>query len=139
MHLGSQNWQDCISNGCIHPLFKWDLCIYRVKIGWKSSVQCLQTLNLSTLFITDNEQKCPLGYIEKAGDISGHGMEKLLASSIEKCADLCSINSTCCVFEYSPSKTECQLHKNCDPDSCVPFDDFVFCENSKYSVHTYQY
>ena len=60
-------------------------------------------------------------------------MEKLQASSIEKCADLCSINSTCCVFEYSPSKTECQLHKNCDPDSCVPFDDFVFCENSKYT------
>ena len=22
--LGSQNWQDYISNGCVYPLFKWD-------------------------------------------------------------------------------------------------------------------
>ena len=88
-----------------------------------------------TSFISDIEQNCPLGYTEKAGDIGGHGMEKIQLSSIEKCADLCSYNQTdCCVFEYSPSKTECQLHRKCVPDSCVPFDDYVFCQSSKLDV-----
>ena len=35
MILGSQNWQDYNSNGCVHPLFKWDLCSDGVKIGNK--------------------------------------------------------------------------------------------------------
>ena len=30
--LGSQNWQGYISNRCVYPLFKWDLCSDRVKI-----------------------------------------------------------------------------------------------------------
>ena len=33
IHLGSQNWKDYISNGCVHPLLKWDLCSDGVKFG----------------------------------------------------------------------------------------------------------
>ena len=33
MILGSTNWQHYISNVCVHPLFKWDLCSDRVKKG----------------------------------------------------------------------------------------------------------
>ena len=30
--LGSQNLQDYVSNGCVHPSIKWDLCTDGVKI-----------------------------------------------------------------------------------------------------------
>ena len=33
MILGSQNWQDYISNGYVYPSFKSDLCSDEVKIG----------------------------------------------------------------------------------------------------------
>ena len=33
MILGSQNWQDYISNGCVHPSIKWVLWSDGVKIG----------------------------------------------------------------------------------------------------------
>ena len=40
MILGSQNWQDYISNGCVHPLFKWDLC----NDGGKNRLTSISTL-----------------------------------------------------------------------------------------------
>ena len=89
--------------------------------------------------ITDEEQICPVGYIEKSGDIVGPGIETTRASSIEECAYRCSINPDCCVFEYESSIPECQLHQKCVPDylgsgpspNC-PYNYYVFCQSSKY-------
>ena len=44
MILVYQNWQDNISNGCVHPLFKWDLCSDRVKIDWQVVQLCFWEL-----------------------------------------------------------------------------------------------
>ena len=37
--MGSQNWQNCISNGCVpvHPLFKWDLCVSFIQVRFVCS------------------------------------------------------------------------------------------------------
>ena len=41
IHLGSQNWQDYISNRSLHPLFKWDMCSDG---GVKKRVRCISSL-----------------------------------------------------------------------------------------------
>ena len=45
IHLGSQNWQDYISNGCVHPLFKWDLYNDEFIKGYKSTTSQNHTIN----------------------------------------------------------------------------------------------
>ena len=88
--------------------------------------------------ITDEEQICPVGYIEKSGDIVGPGIETNRASSIEECAYRCSMNPDCCVFEYSQSSRECHIHGNCalsdyDPK---PYTDYLMFQKSKHNKYT---
>ena len=79
---------------------------------------------------------CPAGYIEKSGDIVGPGIYYHV-KSIDECAHQCSITPDCCVFEYSSSKHDCQLHKKCVPDYLGPDPNYVFCQSSKYiSINT---
>ena len=39
----------------------------------------------------------------------------------QKCADLCSIDSTCVSFEHEPSSGKCQLSTTCTKNSAKPF------------------
>ena len=90
--------------------------------------------NTFSYFITDGP--CTAGYLLQSGDIIGHGIGENLASSVEECANWCTQEGNCCVFEYSPSTKKCQLHKDCHSNH-AQYGDFMFCR--KFYIGTYTY
>ena len=61
-----------------------------------------------------------------------------LASSVEECANWCTWDLDCCVFEYSPSSKQCQLHKKCHPNH-AQYGDFMFCRKINTGTYTVHY
>ena len=63
-------------------------------------------------------------------------MEHELADIPEHCADRCSNNPDCCVFQYSISEKMCELYKECANSdghlSCPKPPDYIFCQKRKY-------
>ena len=84
-----------------------------------------------TFFITDGP--CPAGYDLELADRVGAGFEYHYIESVEECSNFCTANKDCCSIEYSPTRLQCNLHKECLPDSQVPYQDYMSCKKSKFN------
>ena len=82
--------------------------------------------------------RCPAGYNNHFGDVSGWGSIRGLASvkNIESCAKHCDITSGCCSFEYSQSEQSCNLNSECAPTSTEVYKDFSFCGKDQGDTQT---
>ena len=103
------------------------------EVGNSKPICSMTYLYIFLLYCADGP--CSAGYLLQSGDIIGHGIGEDLASSVEECANWCSDNSACCVFEYSPSTKQCQLHKECHPNH-AQYGDFMFCRKINTGIHT---
>uniref|UniRef100_A0A7S1WGR0 EF-hand domain-containing protein n=1 Tax=Alexandrium catenella TaxID=2925 RepID=A0A7S1WGR0_ALECA len=77
---------------------------------------------------------CPDGFQYFSGDAPGFDQfgheDKLKRKSVEACAKECTKTSLCQSFEWSPTKTQCNLNKVSEPKA-AKFMDFVFCKRLK--------
>ena len=70
---------------------------------------------------------CPYGYTLKEGDIPGWGqLGSTTESTIVECSNRCNDKSSCCSFEYSPTKKRCNLNRDCEPTE-AKHQDYAFC------------
>ena len=100
-----------------------------------SNPQCFNSTCIPYLLVTFLPTGLiPEGYIMKFTDIPGHGINQLIASSLEECASHCWNNQDCCVLEYSQDARNCQLHGNCVPSDYHPKPhlDYVMLQKSKH-------
>ena len=78
---------------------------------------------------------CPDGYNDAVGDLPGSGDPDAGGStpnvaSIAACATLCSANSNCGSFEWSPTEKACNRHTDSLP-TLGRFGDYSFCSNAQ--------
>ena len=72
---------------------------------------------------------CPNGFTLMEGDIPGWGQvgsNPTRESTVEGCANRCNDESSCCSFEYSPTKKRCNLNRDCEPTESA-YQDYAFC------------
>ncbi len=70
---------------------------------------------------------CPNGFTLMEGDIPGWGqVGSSREFTIKRCANRCNDESSCCSFEYSPTKKICNLNRDCEPTESA-YQDFAFC------------
>ena len=61
------------------------------------------------------------------GHLYGLGqLDTFNVKNINECSLKCDGEETCCSFEYSLSKSKCNLNTNCNPDGGT-WRDFIFC------------
>ena len=75
--------------------------------------------------------KCPLGYIERCGDILGSSSESLLPQKTTKdqCMVACNLKDSCLSFQHSPSEMRCNLNDLAWP-IFDPYQDYIFCSKN---------
>ena len=70
-------------------------------------------------------ERCPEGYIEKVGDVTGNSLEGGIYASLNQCAAKCTERPECKSFEHNEKMT-CNLNKERDPTGPQQ-PGFIFC------------
>ena len=67
------------------------------------------------------------GDVANFGTINGRGGGEVVANQ-DACADLCSAESSCKSYEFSPATKKCSLNTQATPDlPLIQFEDYIFC------------
>ena len=67
------------------------------------------------------------GDVAGFGTINGRGGDEVVASQ-DACANLCSAESSCKSYEFSPATNKCSLNTVATPDlPIIIYEDYIFC------------
>jgi len=85
----------------------------------------------TTNMLPINSQACRDGYVAAPGDVDGATLGRFYdIGSTDECAKICDQTTSCCSYEWSPSKRHCNMNRECEPN-LPKYEDYQLCIQKK--------